>query len=84
MDEEDINPEFIQEVVKDFSNYITKMMLTEMINIKFNELLEAIKDSIIADNKAFENDEVKNEILKEIYYGLQEQIQTKLLELENK
>jgi translation initiation factor 2 alpha subunit (eIF-2alpha) len=84
MDEDDINPEFIQEFVKDFPKYIIKMMLTEMINIEFNKLLDAIKNSVISDNKAFENDAVKNEILKEIYYSLQEQIQTKLLELENK
>ena len=84
MGEDDINPEFIQEVVKDFSKHITKIMLTEMINIEFNKLLDAIKNSVISDNKAFENDAVKNEILKEIYYSLQEQIQTKLLELENK
>lgn len=84
MDEDNISPEFIQEVVKDFSKYMIKMMLTEMVNINFNEFLEAIKDSIIADNKAFENDKVKDDMLKEIYYSLQEQIQKKLLELENK
>lgn len=84
MDENDIDQEFVQEVVKDFSKYITKIMLTEMINIEFNKLLEAIKDSIIANNKVFENDKVKYEVLKEIYYILQEQIQKKLLELENK